>query len=79
MDGFHYSFIIHLLFSALNKSLAGTSMTSISDVQAALLEIIGSAPANGLSAAQIQEQLTARGIDISQPTLSRRLDELQSE
>lgn len=43
----------------------------------AILQILDAAPTRGLPAAEIRTQLAARGIRISQPTLSRRLRELK--
>jgi hypothetical protein len=69
-----YSIIIHGSKFLFNWC----SVDPISDVQQAILDIIAS-PANAgraLAADEILKQLIPRGIEISQPTLSRRLDEL---
>ena len=45
----------------------------------AILDAIAAAPAEGLEAADLLETLGRRGIQISQPTLSRRLNELKAQ
>jgi len=50
---------------------------AFTEVQRAILDILTEAPEAGIAASEILQQLKKHGIELSQPTLSRRLEELQ--
>ena len=72
---------IYLLFSYYSRHrdslFTGLPRVSMSDTEA-ILQILSAPDAGGgLGAPEIRERLRRRGVSLSQPTLSRRLNELQ--